>query len=258
MSMTINQLTNGVVEIYNGCEVKQTYFKKAKRWYVWLPKHSGLRELFEKKDRMLRSHYVWCRETGNKRVPIGFVLHHKDCNRLNDEFSNLKLMEAGEHDEFHRLNPKPMNEDANERHRLLADVYSDNAFLLGLRNGNNGLWDNKECHTEYTRRLMSEKAAGILNAMYRHDIPVEVVKERYEALGNMALVAREFGCSRNAIRMRLRPDRTITWRFMSDDELLRRLEDCDGVMNRLAITLNAPPTSVWRRIKKIKRDRGLV
>jgi len=40
-----------------------------------------------------RSHMVW-RVNTNKKIPVGFNIHHKDENKRNDDFKNLELVDA--------------------------------------------------------------------------------------------------------------------------------------------------------------------
>ena len=35
-------------------------------------------------------------------IPKGYVIHHLDCNRLNNNVTNLKMMTASEHQKLHR------------------------------------------------------------------------------------------------------------------------------------------------------------
>jgi len=55
-----------------------------------------------------RYHLVYWENTG-KTVPEGYVIHHKDHNNRNDEFSNLQLMTANEHNSYHRKVGNPWN-----------------------------------------------------------------------------------------------------------------------------------------------------
>ena len=54
-------------------------------------------------ERMLKSHYVWSKEH-NRKVPKGFVVHHKDLNPKNDSSKNLKLMTKAKHNKLHTSN----------------------------------------------------------------------------------------------------------------------------------------------------------
>ena len=50
----------------------------------------------------LRAHVVYWLKTG-KTHPTGYVLHHKNENRLDDRFINLELMPHGDHTREHKL-----------------------------------------------------------------------------------------------------------------------------------------------------------
>lgn len=49
---------------------------------------------------MLRSQLVWISEHGP--IPVGYVVHHKDRNTLNDALDNLELLTVAEHISEHR------------------------------------------------------------------------------------------------------------------------------------------------------------
>lgn len=46
-------------------------------------------------------HYVWEKEN-KKTLPKGYVIHHIDENKLNNDISNLQLMSVSEHNSHHR------------------------------------------------------------------------------------------------------------------------------------------------------------
>ena len=47
------------------------------------------------------ANFIW--EINNGALPEGYVVHHKDGDKLNDDISNLELMEWGEHTSHHSL-----------------------------------------------------------------------------------------------------------------------------------------------------------
>jgi len=47
-------------------------------------------------------HLVWGKWNGAASVPKGFVVHHKDENKLNNHFTNLELMSRAEHCVHHK------------------------------------------------------------------------------------------------------------------------------------------------------------
>ena len=66
------------------------------RWHVVFDKpYNGSR-------RMLKAHYVWLK--GNpafEKIPKGYVIHHLDNDPLNDDISNLALMQKHHHTAYH-------------------------------------------------------------------------------------------------------------------------------------------------------------
>jgi len=55
-----------------------------------------------------RSHLVYWEHYGT-RIPRGYVLHHKDGDRTNDNIRNLKLMTNAAHTTHHQLGNTPWN-----------------------------------------------------------------------------------------------------------------------------------------------------
>lgn len=49
---------------------------------------------------ILEHHIVWILAHG--RIPSGFVVHHKDEDKLNNKLENLELLPNGEHTRLHR------------------------------------------------------------------------------------------------------------------------------------------------------------
>lgn len=69
------------------------YFNRSigKRGY-WLIYVSG-------KGWLKEHHYIW--EKAGRSIPPGFVLHHKDFDRLNNNLENLELMTISNHQKLH-------------------------------------------------------------------------------------------------------------------------------------------------------------
>jgi hypothetical protein len=51
-------------------------------------------------DWILLAQYVWIKTNGP--IPVGFGIHHKDENKLNDVIENLELVSKSKHLEIHR------------------------------------------------------------------------------------------------------------------------------------------------------------
>lgn len=47
----------------------------------------------------LAHHIVW--ETANGPIPVGYELHHIDCNKHNNDLENLMLVTRSEHQRIH-------------------------------------------------------------------------------------------------------------------------------------------------------------
>lgn len=194
---------------------------------------------------------------GVSEVPFGHVIHHKDHNRTNDELSNLQLMTESDHDAYHA------SEEGRSvflLNRFTGRKHSKETIAKMIEHannrGNNGVWDGaKKSHFQSTKDLMAKKAMGEANSMYRDDLSKEEVRRVYDEVGTLKEAARQLGCSVNAVRNRLKPDTETAWKELPDEELLRLLNECDGSTHALAISLNAPPTSVWRKINRIKGNK---
>jgi len=50
---------------------------------------------------ILNSHYVWLTYHNLKKIPKGYVIHHKDLNSLNDNIYNLIPMTDADHKKLH-------------------------------------------------------------------------------------------------------------------------------------------------------------
>ena len=57
--------------------------------------------------RALEHHVVWWQNTG-KVVPVGYVLHHKNGNKVDNRFENLELLPQGAHISKHHLKSPPI------------------------------------------------------------------------------------------------------------------------------------------------------
>jgi len=52
-------------------------------------------------QRQLQSRWAW--ELANGPIPDGYVIHHIDRDHLNDDITNLQMLERGEHQRKHQL-----------------------------------------------------------------------------------------------------------------------------------------------------------
>ena len=85
--------------LYKGGEYKQK-FKTSKTPYTMVIKpmwYTGA-----KNTRYVPKHVlVVCEALGISELPKGFVVHHCDCNHMNNEFNNLVLVPKSEHNRIH-------------------------------------------------------------------------------------------------------------------------------------------------------------
>lgn len=253
--MNVVNDSGAIIEVYGGYNVRQHFNKKVGRYYVWLPKYSGLRELFGGRDRLLRSHYVWCRTRGEYVIPFGHVIHHKDHDRLNDSFANLQLMTESEHDAYHATEEGRKGFRRGWETGMTHSTETIEKFReIAAARGNNNIWGGaKKNHFDSTIELMSKKASGKGNPMYRHDLDDEAIVRCYQATGSLEQVARIFGCSVQAVRNRVTKKPAINWRMLSDEEIMTEYKR-RGSVHQTALAIGAPMTSLWRKIKKIEES----
>lgn len=239
------------IDTYDGYAVRQYFNENVRRWYVYLPVNSGAREFFKKKEgRMLRSHYVYCRANLVAGVPKSHVIHHIDGDRENDNADNLQMLSHEEHNTLHDGEPSKVytgRKHTAKTRELLREI--------GRRNGYNGQWDGpKKEHFPETIERMRASSAGRKNSQYRHDLPTEGVVRAYEKLKDFAAVANIFGCSIQAVRNRIEHREAVNtdWKKISDEDLMRMLDEKGGNQRQLGLEIQAPATSLFRRINKIK------
>lgn len=76
-------------------------------WNGGKSKRKGYTIIKTSKGYVMEHHLVWLQANQSDKIPRGFVIHHKDGSRYNNNLSNLKLMSNGEHTRLHNnLNPK--------------------------------------------------------------------------------------------------------------------------------------------------------
>jgi len=71
--------------------------KRTGRVRVYCPNH---RRTNKRKNKVFRAILVW-EKTHKKRLPPGYIIHHKDCNPGNDHPSNLQKITPSKHRELH-------------------------------------------------------------------------------------------------------------------------------------------------------------
>jgi hypothetical protein len=85
-------ISKGVKESYKKGRVNNHFSKVSKEKIVPRRMYNG--------KRIYESHYIWFKNTGYFPKK-GEVIHHKDFNKLNNDFSNLQLMTNKEHLKLH-------------------------------------------------------------------------------------------------------------------------------------------------------------
>jgi hypothetical protein len=96
---------------------KKTEFKKGispwnkgKRGYTTCKKSKGFIDsfgyfVFFKKGVEVKEHrLIW--ENHNGKIPKGYIIHHKNENRLDNDISNLELVTRAEHSRIHKFAEK--------------------------------------------------------------------------------------------------------------------------------------------------------
>lgn|SRR3990167_410248 len=64
--------------------------------------HRGYRVISISGKHILEHNHIWCSQKDNLNyIPKGFVIHHIDCNKLNNLPSNLFLIQKSEHSRLH-------------------------------------------------------------------------------------------------------------------------------------------------------------
>ena len=102
-----------------------------KNGYRSFSKGSRATKKYEYEHRM-----VWKKFFGD--IPKGFVIHHKDGNKLNNDISNLVLMNAKEHAQMHakqrglgkdRVGNEPANKTCKELIEKIKNMRLNGALL---------------------------------------------------------------------------------------------------------------------------------
>jgi len=93
------------------------------------------------KINMFLHQYVYCYFNNLEKIPDGYVIHHKDLNKLNNDISNLELMTNFEHKSLHNINKKHALKNTTEE--IIEDI--KNRIKLGefeiKYKLSRGIWD---------------------------------------------------------------------------------------------------------------------
>ena len=104
-------------------ETNETIKKIAEKRYKPLSEKKGWLEygykvLSIEGRRILEHHYVWMNHNGLPWIPKGYVVHHIDENKLNNDPENLVLLTRAQHTEVHHAlgstNPYGWKDNLNE------------------------------------------------------------------------------------------------------------------------------------------------
>lgn len=60
-------------------------------------------------------HYVYCLENNLTEIPLGFDIHHKDGNPLNNDISNLELLSKVDHAKLHGKRSETISEESTSK-----------------------------------------------------------------------------------------------------------------------------------------------
>lgn len=250
-----------VIGEVDGWKIKQYLNAKVDRWYVTISQNSLLARRL-KRHRLLRSHYVYMTTHDVWEIPVGFVVHHADHDRHNDAPGNLELMSEGEHNRLHR-EFAAMHGGKSFRGRKHSSETIERMKKTAQARGNNGVWDcPKTHHFEATRALMSEKASGESNPMFRADLSKEAVTAFYLKCRSLKETAARFGCSVSAVRYRLDPaiyeqkanplsGRERKYRF--DDAEMFEVYEKEGCV-AAAAKYGCTPATIYYRIKRYRHE----
>lgn len=137
--------------------------------------------IYQYGNRILEHHLVWWLSTG-LLVPDGYVLHHKDEDPTNNEFSNLELMLEGDHIRHH-----------NTQHTIARFV---------CRRCGNTFDRNTRVISDGSKHIYCSKRCSALSTSGRCRLS-EDMKEKVRLLrisgGSTRSISRELGISRNTV-----------------------------------------------------------
>jgi len=87
-----------------------------------------------KRTKILLHRYIWEKNNGN--IPEGYVVHHIDENKLNNDISNLKLMTISEHHSYHTKGKSYKGYRFTEEQRLNSSKCKMKKILQFDKNNN--------------------------------------------------------------------------------------------------------------------------
>lgn len=137
----------------------------AYRWYVdGIPHHKYVHR------------HVW--ETNHGLIPPGYVVHHEDRNRLNNDISNLRCMPSGEHTRLHNTCLDKSRAYAIKRRIKLETYHRDRLPVIDemLRQGLNQTGIAKHLGCSRVRVDQIVKQAGYKIEYFGVLVPKDVPK----------------------------------------------------------------------------------
>lgn len=231
-----------------GTDVRHFLFKNG-RWYVtW--KSDSLLSVKYGRTRMFRSHFVFMELNGMSKIKSGFEIHHIDHNKQNDNPTNLEMLSKKDHIAKHAG-----THVRSEEWRAKQSVAGKNRYLAG---GLPTFGVGRAAgfmHKSETREKMANASVGSFNSQYREDIDDAEVVAFFSECKNFSKTARHFGCSISAVRSRVeKRENDVDWKLISNADLIEMFESEGKSVNRLSKKINAPISSLWRKLKVINND----
>lgn len=140
----------------------------------------------------------------NKDIPEGYVVHHKDFDRLNNDINNLELMSSTEHKSLH-LSVRHSNNDCSikthcgENNPFFGKKHSEETKnIISQKNKGRFVGDANYCRTPEGRLRMSEIAKAKpaeKTSKYNHEVDTSLIVDLYLKGKTVAEIAKELGGS---------------------------------------------------------------
>lgn len=137
-----------------------------------------------------------------KDIPEGYVVHHKDFNRDNNDISNLELMSSTDHKSLH-LSLRHQDGDisiktmSGENNPFYGKTHSDETKEKISKNRKGKCTgDSNYCRTEEGRKRMSEIAKSKTSEQcshYKHEADTNVIINLFMKGKSVAEIAKELG-----------------------------------------------------------------